>query len=213
VNTNPQREIADLEVDAFTDLIATGDFDAAGRQVISAVYDALAEGEPVSIDAVAQALGRSSQDVAETVSRCNVEFKDELIVGFGGLSLIETAHAFELRDRRLYTWCAWDPLFIALILGEEARVESVCPVTRTVVSLTVGPTGVRDVTPSTAVLSMRIPDESCRKDTITNFCSVVLLFATDDAANQWIAGREGAFVMDLHRAFELGQIMVQQRSK
>ena len=39
------------------------------------------------------------------------------------------SHRFEVAGRTLYTWCAWDSLFLPQILGQEAEVESTCPLT------------------------------------------------------------------------------------
>jgi hypothetical protein len=67
------------------------------------------------------------------------------VTGFWGLALSEMPH--RLQVDALYGWCAWDTLFIPLILGKEAHVESPCATTGEIVSLTVGPDGVRDVAP------------------------------------------------------------------
>ena len=32
-------------------------------------------------------------------------------------------------NKKLYTWCAWDTLFIPALLGSRAQVKSICPVT------------------------------------------------------------------------------------
>jgi alkylmercury lyase len=199
-------------VEEFARLLAANPaFESRDMEVIAAVYDALADGEPVTIDQLTGKVGRSTEDVTEAVGRANVHFDDERIVAFGGLSLAETAHVFEVRGNRLYTWCAWDPLFIAPILGEDARVQTSCPVTGQAITLVVGPSGVREVSPPTAVLSLRVPDESCRADVVTNFCSMVHLFASRAAADDWLRERAAMFIVDLQEAFELGRALVEQR--
>ena len=61
---------------------------------------------------------------------------------------------FSVDDQTLYTWCAWDSLFIPEILGHTARVESACPVTQARISLTVGPQRIIEAEPSGVVISM-----------------------------------------------------------
>jgi alkylmercury lyase len=187
-------------------------FDGADQDLVLALYIALADGERVSVASMARRLGRSVDSVRETIERCNVQFDADEIVGFGGLSRLPTPHAFHVRDRRLYTWCAWDPLFIAPILGDDASVESTCPVTGDQIRLVVGPDGPRDVSPPNAVLSMRVPDERATSHIVSNFCSFVLLFASAVAAKTWTAERPGTFVISIDDAFDLGRMLVFQRA-
>lgn len=52
-----------------------------------------------------------------------------------------------LRGRKLFTWCAWDPLFLAPMLGTDARAEGSCPLSGRPVTFSVGPGGVADLGP------------------------------------------------------------------
>jgi len=69
------------------------------------------------------------------------------VIAFGGRSITATPHRFAVGDRELYTWCAWDTLFLPALRGQQARVRSTCPVTATEIRLTVAATGVRDSVP------------------------------------------------------------------
>jgi alkylmercury lyase len=201
------------ELDAVRQAIATNPtFDGGDRDLVLAAYNALADGQRLSIASLARNLERTTTEVQATIDLCEVRFDDEAIVGFGGLSVLPTRHAFDVRGRRLYTWCAWDPFFIAPILGDDARVESSCPVTDQPVGLTVGPAGPRDVTPPTAVLSMLVPNERCTADLVTNFCGNVLLFTTAEAGRAWTEQHPGTFVIGIDDAFELGKMLVRQRA-
>jgi alkylmercury lyase len=187
-------------------------FDGGDRELVLELYGALADGETPTIEQLAKRLHRTVDDVTQVIDRCNVFYEDDAIVAFGGLSTTPTAHTFDVRGRRLYTWCAWDPLFIAPILHDDATVGSTCQVTGETISLIVGPNGVRAVSPASAVLSMTVPDESCTTDLVTNFCGSVLLFASPAAAETWTKGHPGTFAISLEEAFELGGKLVQQRA-
>jgi alkylmercury lyase len=129
------------------------------------------------------------------------------VVAFGGLSLTKTTHRFEVGGRQLYTWCAWDTLFLPELLGRAARVISECPTSRKPVELTVTPAGVERVAPAGAVLSMRAPSDCCDDDDlIARFCRHVHFFASRQAAEQWLTGRDDAFVLTIDQGFELGRI-------
>ena len=56
-------------------------------------------------------------------------FLDEAqrVIGFWGLALPEMQHRYRVGERQLYTWCAWDTVFITPILNQVAEVESRCP--------------------------------------------------------------------------------------
>ncbi|MDN4571692.1 hypothetical protein DBB29_00190 [Pandoraea cepalis] len=51
------------------------------------------------------------------------------VVGYG-LTLRETSHVFKVDGRRLYTWCAFDTLFFAILIDRTARVTSRCASSR-----------------------------------------------------------------------------------
>src|SRR6266508_6848529 len=93
----------------------------------------LARGSPVAPARLAASARREKADVRATLRRWpNVRRDDrDRVVAFGGLSLCPTEHRFDVGGRRLYTWCAWDMLFLPRLLDRHARVESRCPVTGT----------------------------------------------------------------------------------
>ena len=179
--------------------------DEDGRRLAFCIYEALAEGEPVTADDVARRAGADGAWVRKTLDGWTGVFFDDdgRIVGFWGLGLPEMDHRFEIDGKTLYTWCAWDPLFLAPLLGVEARVSSVCPVTGATVTLRVGPEGIADADPPDAVLSFLRPTPDMGDNAINSFCHFVRLFASRDAAEAWIADRPGTFVLDLDDAFEL----------
>ena len=80
------------------------------------------------------------------------------MLGFGGLAAAPLSHKFELDGRTLWTWCAWDSLFIPQILGENAEVTSSDPRTGAAIQLTVTPDGIQSHVPESAVVSFITPD-------------------------------------------------------
>lgn len=59
------------------------------------------------------------------------------MIGFAGLSVREMDHSLELDGRRVWTWCAWDTLFLPELIDAEANVSSRCPVTGKEITLAV----------------------------------------------------------------------------
>ena len=96
------------------------------------IYRQLAQGEPVLRSELAEAVKAPTDTVDELLEHPNLKCltyadKQGRIIGFGGLAVREMPHRFKVDGRTLYTWCAWDSLFIPGILDLEAEVESPAP--------------------------------------------------------------------------------------
>lgn len=176
------------------------------RGLAVALYQALAEGRPVREDELARRVSLPVDRVASALDGWPGVFREDgAIVGFWGLALPGMSHGFEVNGRELSTWCAWDPLFIAPLLGADARVRSTCPATGEAITLTVGPDGVRDLSPAGAVVSFVVPDEAFGDDVLTSFCHHVWYFASEEAGRSWIAEHPGTLLLSVDEAFELGR--------
>jgi alkylmercury lyase len=174
-----------------------------------ALYELLAEGEPVGADPLAERAGVPIGEVVEALDRWPNVFRDDdgHVIAFGGLALRPTDHAFEVDGRTLHTWCAWDTLFIPSILGRPGRVTSRSPVSGEPITLTVTPDGVHDVSPATAALSLVNPGEF--RDLIRTFCHHVHFFSSPEEGRRWAAGRDDAHIVSPAEGFELGRVWVE----
>ena len=177
-----------------------------------ALLDELAKGEPVSVSHLARAVERGQADLAATVDRWPNVHYDQLgrVVAFAGLSVAPSEHRFEVAGRQLYTWCAWDTLFLPSLLGREARVESSCPVTGTEVRLTVGADGVQVAEPSALQVSFPAPASTDTADIIASFCCHVHFLAGQEAAAKWLAENQDGLTLSLDDAVELGRLATRQ---
>jgi alkylmercury lyase len=186
---------------------ASRPLDAAEQRLAVALYRTLAEGRPVAAAELASRTDRSVEEVSATLDGWPNVFYDRhrQVVAFWGLALPEMPHCLEVAGRVLHAWCAFDPLFIAPLLGEPARVESTCPVTAQPVSLTVTLDGVGDVSPPEAVVSFLVPTKPWDEDVINSFCHSVLYFASEQAGRRWIAAHPGTFLLSVEQAFEVGR--------
>ncbi|MEW6208698.1 MAG: organomercurial lyase, partial [Acidobacteriota bacterium] len=120
------------------------------EQLVSVqLYRLLASGQPVSIERLASEVKLPRDAVQVILEQWPGVFYDEAycVVGYWGLALPKMSHRFEINGQVLYTWCAWDSLFIPEILGVTAQVESFCPVTGNKIRLTVAPDLVKHADP------------------------------------------------------------------
>ncbi len=179
--------------------------------VSRAVINLLADGQPVTRQALATATGLSESQIEEyiaSVRREGVEVEDGTIVGLA-LSLRPTRHRFRVRGNDLYTWCGFDTLFLPIILGEPAEVDSTCPVTGTEIRLTVEADGtVSAAHPATVVVGV-VGEEvtSCCEAAGPDsaICTQMPFFATREAGERWLVDHPGVAILDLDDARDVAR--------
>jgi alkylmercury lyase len=172
-----------------------------------ALLRALAGGEPVPDSQLAAITRRDQVQVTAALTRWPNVKRDERgrVIAFSGLSLRPTAHRFELAERELFTWCAWDTLFLPALLDRPARVRSRCPVTGAEVRLTVEPERIRDRHPEAVLVSFPPGTAVSTADITGSFCCHVHFLAGTDAAERWLHSHPGTSALTLDEAFELGR--------
>ena len=191
------------------------------QQVVAlGLYRELSKGAPVRREQIASVLGIPTSDVSAALDSpalsCLMFHDDEnRIVGFGGLAIPQMAHKLIVGGQELYTWCAWDALFIPELLDTTAHVESTCPETKTPVRLEVAPEGIKKVEPLGTVVSFLVPDElrieQTAAETMKTFCHRVHFLASPEAGQAWTDRNPGTFVLSLEDAFTLAQMLNSHR--
>ena len=154
------------------------------QRLAAAVLRLLSAGEPVSVPAV---------------------FWDghDQVTGFWGLALAEMPHQIRHAGRDLYAWCAWDPLFLARVIG-DLQVATADPVTGEAIAYCIGADGVlTGASHPDAVLSFLRPGQPWDGAVITTFCHYVWHFTGPATAQQWTTAHPGAFAIGLGDAAEL----------
>jgi len=138
------------------------------------------------------------------------------VVGIAGLSQNQHPHRFTVDGIRLATWCAWDSLFLPVMLQQTAEVSSPCPSTGETIRLTITPEGVTSYQPVSAVISIVIPQprtsglESVEEIWMT-FCHHIHFFASEHSAQEWAAAREQEIaILTIEEAFELGRLTLSE---
>ncbi len=125
------------------------------------------------------------------------------VIGYWGLTLHPTTHRFEVNGLTLYTWCAWDTLFLPAVLGAAARIESIRPVGRN--RITPGK-GITKAGPRGVVMSfLRCDPSRVREDVVSNFCHYVFFFGSAEVGRQWVSEHPQTFLLSLTDVFELAR--------
>jgi alkylmercury lyase len=185
----------------------TQDLDARGQRLQLTLFRLLAGGAPVEPHRLAAHAALPESEVRALLGSWHGVHSDEAgrVVAFQGLSVVEAPHRFRVGGRELYTWCAWDTLFLPELIGRPAEVESTCPTTGETVSLRVGADGPSELLPADAVLSFIRPGAAFAEDTIASFCRFVHFFASTEAAETWTRRHPGTFAISIEQGFEIGR--------
>src|SRR5215472_6051750 len=147
---------------------------------------------PEQVEQIASTLDIEQQTAREVLDKMCERDGDGNIVGIAGLSQNQHPHQFTVNGIRLATWCAWDALFLPIMLQQAAKVSSQCPATGEVIRLTITPDGVMSYQPASAVTSIVIPQprtsglESVEEIWMT-FCHHIHFFSSLKAAQEWVA--------------------------
>jgi alkylmercury lyase len=165
------------------------------------------EGTPLDVARVAEALGRPEPPTEAAITNLPWVVRDDRdrVIGFWGLTLIETPHRLRVTGRDLFAFCAMDALYLPFLLGETINVASTCPTTGQPITLTVSSEGLRDVSPVSAAVSVRIPAEGFTGEStqvIENACHFIHFFASEAAGQEWTSEHDGS-VVSIQDAFEL----------
>lgn len=184
----------------------------------------LAEGRLISSEQLRQlAAGLELPAEAADAAFDRISERNEAgeITGISGLSLSlgDWPHRFTVAGRNLSTWCALDTLFLPQLLKQTATVESPDPLSGEVVSLTIGPERVKQYTPGTAVVSLRVPralqelTDVSRRETVehiwSTFCCYSHYFTSPESAREWLSTRGPDLItLSVEEAYEVMRIWV-----
>ena len=170
------------------------------------IFRSLADGHAPSEEELADVTGLPADEVRTLLAEFGGLERDEegRIVGWG-LTRIPTQHRVEIDGRVLYGWCAPDLLAHPALLGRSARVTSPDPLSGQPITLTVGPDGVRDLQPSTAVASFVASPEAADLGAMVrhNVCSNQHLFTSAASGAEWLEHHPGFTLLSIDEAFRV----------
>jgi hypothetical protein len=148
------------------------------QRLAVAVFRLLAAGHPVSVPAAAAAAAMPGPRVASMLRSWPAVFRDghDQVTGFWGLSVAEMPpHQIRHAGADLSAWCAFDPLFLARIIG-DLQVATADPVTGEAIAYRIGREGAIDTASHPdAALSFLRPDKpwatTCKPPSATTYCT------------------------------------------
>ncbi len=185
-------------------------FTAEELCIARAAYAALLADTPVSLADLASratlAVGTVERVLAlrPGVARFTA---DGLLEGYLGLSRQPTPYLFVVHNRTLFAWCAWDGLFLPRVIDRTARLTSRCPVTGRPIALLVGPDGVTEVDPPSAVMSF-VASSGPAGNGAGACCPYIHFLESPAAGKQWQSGHPTGCILTTDQAWSLARSFV-----
>jgi alkylmercury lyase len=183
----------------------------------------LTHGRPISPEQVDQTLAHLniSREVL-TRLQAGLEYDGQgNIVGTVGLSLNPaSSNRFQINGHTLFTWCAWDALFIPQFLNQAVIVDALCPTTGDTIRMKPTREGVEYYEPESAVVSIVVPRTGAVSAAISAeevwnvFCHHVHFFSSREAAAEWFGDKpHDPIVLSIEEGYELGRIRFEDMLK
>jgi alkylmercury lyase len=185
-------------------------YQVEGQELLPHAIRLLADGQPVPLERLAAAAGRSVDDVqAALADQISAERDDHgRLVGLA-LTLRPTTHRFTVDGRTVFAWCASDTLMLPVILGRPALVESTCPQTGQPIRIELTPDGVDRVDPPDAVMTAVRPAGQLA-DVRSATCNHGHFFSSIAATAAWTNAHPDGHIYPVEQAFRLDRQVIKQ---
>lgn len=164
---------------------------------------------PVSVEYLAQAIGRSPQETVALVQQwARVRIADRFIT-FDPQASPFSRYRVEVATRVLDVGgCAPDLFWAVLAAGLPIRAQSICPATGAAIQVDLSPEGVQRVEPPGTVVTMLNPRASVLgemdngENADATVCSQQSFFASAEAAAGWLASHPGGRIFPVAAFFQ-----------
>jgi len=184
------------------------------QKISLGLYQLLAIGSPVPVGKLAESTGIDVAGISRVLNSWpGVYFDDSgKVIGFWGLTIKPMRHQLILGGKTLYTWCAWDGLFIPELLKTSATLNTQCPVSKTRLSVFVDDQVNFETPTPEIVMSFIEPKQGLfDQDIIGQFCDYIYFFQDRETARQWRGSNPNILLLDLPQAMELGRLKNQKQ--
>lgn len=170
------------------------------QRILYPLMRLLLEGRPVPVGKIVERSNLSLDKTQFILDELGAERNAAGEITGLGLTLEPTSHEYRVGGKTFYTWCAPDALLYPKVLDHTARVVSSDPVTGEKITLTVSPEGVKELSPSTAVVSWT--READGRDIRGTFCRYGRFFVRPQTAKRWQQDHPNIEILEVREALE-----------
>lgn len=170
-------------------------------------FPLLAKGRPVSVEEIAKAAATEAEEVERAVdaARCERDPQGRLIDLYG-MTLTPTVHRLEIDRKVLFSCCALWAHVIPKLVDATVRVESIDPVRRELVRLSISPSGIESTDPPGASATLAVATQGAiDADVCRAFCCQVRHFVSRESAEEFAAARPACHAVELSELQEAAE--------
>jgi hypothetical protein len=171
----------------------------ADKQILRKVFPLLSVGRPVPVSLIAEATDREPAivEAALEAGRAGRD-KEGRVVELSGLMLSPTIHRVQIDDVALFSCCALLAQLVPQLVDRAVTVESIDPVSRRIVRLTITPQRLAAVEPAGAVASFVSTEPGALQgDVGALFCCHVRHFASAESAGAFVAADRRRYLLSI----------------
>lgn len=168
-------------------------------EVLLRAFPLLAQGHPLEIADIAKAAEAPVERVIQAleVGRCERDQAGRLIDLYG-MTFVPTLHRLQIAEKMLFSCCALWAHVIPKLVEDTVRVESIDPVRREVVRLSISPDGIDSVDPEASAATLAAASEAEIEEGVREaFCWQVRHFVSRESAEEFAAGSPSCHAVEL----------------
>lgn len=169
----------------------------------------LSKGEPVSPDRLAEAWGMPLEQVNAIFEQASalgtLQLDDSGNMVGTAISLVPSSHKFLVNGKTLYAWCSYDAIYAPGVIGSDAIVESVDPLTNESIQIKISPNGVMESEPEGIVTTVVGMDADARGGVESPRCNQMHFFTSDGNARKWATDHPGVSIMTVSQLFDVAK--------
>ena len=198
---NKESEIANI-IDGLAER-----WQEADKAILREVFPILASGTAVSVNQLMEitTAGRSIIESALRQGRAGFDGKGDVHELYG-VDLNPSRHRAEVDGVALFTCCALVAQMLPFILDESIQLESIDPLTRRIVRLSISPETEIFYEPKNSVATLvRVEQSLLTGDIASLFCDHVNFFASMQSADQFVSQHPGRFIVGMDEIRETGK--------
>lgn len=191
------------------DTLPEGAYEAELRLQVLALQH-LSKGSPVSPKELANVwempLDQVNQIFEQAKAQGTLQIDNAGNMVGATISLIPTNHKVQIHDVELYAWCAYDAVFAPGVIGKKAEIESVDPLSKETIKITISPEGEIVSDPSGVVVTVVGLETDSRGGVDSPRCSQMHFFVSEENAQKWSSDYAGVSIMAVEQLYEMANV-------
>ncbi len=161
---------------------------AIKKRLSKILYIGLTKGYPVSLALIVEQLDIPEEQVRELLDELDYveRSQNDEVIAYRGVTLSPTKYTLITADSTVYTWCAFDTLFLLDLIDQPAHIHSTCAACNK--KLMLKPSKLDGSMPenSSVVMSFLVPEPSAYQESLrVSFCCKVHFFCNANCAQKW----------------------------